>query len=576
MKKIYNILTLLFIAFLAACSQEERADKEAGDRRVCISAELPADIAATRAQIAVPTDYKLRCIIEVWTQNTSPTLKYRQEVAVEGGALPTFDFVLGSGDYDCLMWADFIKKDAVTTEVTAGDVTYVHYEDTFYDTSDLHTVSVDGEMNDNLFDTDLCDGFYANWEIKKNETAVQKTMKMKRPFAKLIVKENDAEKFASLNDMTVECQLPKAFNVATGEPTVEMATVVYSKVFNKGDDTQVLFTNYVFVPSTGLSVGNIILSFGMDTGKSICEIPAESIVLKRNQQLVANGELMAGGVVEPNPEPTSDPEVGDYFFIDGTWSSELTDGNKGNCIGIVYATGVLSGDDISSYGESAQGKSIKAYVMALKNTDVFLEDFPADSRLQYILSNSRPYFYRQNANISGKHEEVKVLSKAAADPDWVTYDGYAATEKMLSDESFTNSSTSLDYPVLHIFQKWKEKVTKPANASDWYMPSSGQLLEAAGVCYGFTPNEYYKGNGATQTIDKNTAFNTAFNNAIEAGIAEYFSSNNSANGYYIYTSTLNKDAMPMVIQIGTSRIAPHAKPNYKTMGLIRPFLTILK
>ena len=99
MKKLYYILTLTFVTLLAACSQEEMVNKETEDNRVCISAELPADIAVTRAQIAVPTDYKLRCIIEVWTKSTSPTLKYRQEVAVAGGELPTFDFGLRPGDY---------------------------------------------------------------------------------------------------------------------------------------------------------------------------------------------------------------------------------------------------------------------------------------------------------------------------------------------------------------------------------------------------------------------------------------------------------------------------------------------
>ena len=130
MKKLYYILTLTFVTLLAACSQEEMVNKETEDNQVCISAELPADIAATRAQIAVPADYKLRCIIEVWTKSTSPTLKYRQEVAVAGGELPTFDFGLRPGDYSCLMWADFIKKNAVTSEVTSEDVTYTHFEDT--------------------------------------------------------------------------------------------------------------------------------------------------------------------------------------------------------------------------------------------------------------------------------------------------------------------------------------------------------------------------------------------------------------------------------------------------------------
>lgn len=574
MKKLYYIITLILITWLVSCNQEELVNRETEDSRVNISVELPSDISATRAQIAVPVTHKLRCIIEVWTNTTSPILKYRQEIAVDGGVMPTFDFDLKRGDYNCLMWADFIKRDATATEVTTEDeVTYTHFEDTFYDTSDLNAVTIKEETATNLFDTDLCDGFYAKLEIKKNAATVQQVMRMKRPFAKLIVKENDAERFASLKSMTVSCRIPKQFSVATGEINKEMIVVTYDKTFGPENDSQVLLSEYVFVPSTGLSMESLIFSFTTDAGRSKCEVPAESIILKRNQQLIASGKLIESGTIETDPNP--DPVVGDYFFIDGTWSSELTNDNKADCVGIVYAVGALNGDDISSYGEGAQGMRIKGYVMALKNTEIYKEDFPSENK-QYILSNSRPYFYKQNKDVNGIDESVTVLSKAQNAPMWTIYNGYTATQKMLADVSFTTSVTPLDYPALYIFKKWKENRSKPANASEWYLPSSGQLLEAAGVCYGFTPNEIYGGNGATQTIIKNEAFSSAFNNAIQVGIAEYFSGGPSANGYFIYTSSLNKSAMPMIVQIGTNRVAPHAVPNYRTMGFIRPFLTIIK
>ena len=65
MKKLYFIITLLFTVLLASCSQEEPVNGETDNSRVSISAELPGDIAATRAQITIPTTHKLRCIIEV-------------------------------------------------------------------------------------------------------------------------------------------------------------------------------------------------------------------------------------------------------------------------------------------------------------------------------------------------------------------------------------------------------------------------------------------------------------------------------------------------------------------------------
>lgn len=275
MKKLYFIITLLFTVLLASCSQEEPVNGETDNSRVSISAELPGDIAATRAQITIPTTHKLRCIIEVWTKSDSPFLKYREEIAVAAGTVPTFDFPLRPGDYTCLMWADFIAADAAVSEVTSVDgVTYTHFEDTYYDTSNLHQLTVKDEFASNLFDTDLCDGFYAKLEVKKNAAAVNESMKLTRPFAKLIVQETDAEKFATLTGLTVSFEMPKTFSVATGEPGAEMLTAVYDKNFASAEDApQILYTGYVFTPSTGLSLGSSILTFTTAAGKSTREIP---------------------------------------------------------------------------------------------------------------------------------------------------------------------------------------------------------------------------------------------------------------------------------------------------------------
>ena len=566
MKKLYYILTLTFITLLAACSQEEMVNKKTEDNRVCISAELPADIAATRAQIAVPADYKLRCIIEVWTKSVSPTLKYRQEVAVDGGELPTFDFGLRPGDYNCLMWTDFIKKDAATSEVTSEDVTYTHFEDTFYDTSDLHAVSIKEGATDHLFDTDLCDGFYATLDIKKNATAVQQTMKMKRPFAKLIVKENATDKFASLNGMTVECQLPKTFSVATGEPTTEMVTAMYDKIFQPGDNTQVLFTSYVFVPSSGLSMGSFILSFDTKAGKSRCEIPAESVNLKRNQQLVAAGKLMEGGTVEPEPEPepSEDPQIGDYFFIDGTWSSELTDENKDDCVGIVYAVGAQSGDEIGNYPNS-DGKTIKGYVVSLKPltpTEEFVQDV-------HKLSD-RLYLYNKNNKIALPKPELK--------NDIINHNGYAMTQKLLSFDLFKAHIDDEVYPALQCFYVWLNEVANKTipNASEWYIPSARQVLDIIGGSYGFAALV----NPAVDAMEKN-ALGTSLAKVIDAKIGSPI----GGNGYNVYNSSLNQNEVPEPITIQVNKEADkEMKGGLNTIkynranvaGYVRPVLTIIK
>lgn len=583
MKKLYFIITLLFTVLLASCSQEEPVNGETDNSRVSISAELPGDIAATRAQITIPTTHKLRCIIEVWTKSDSPFLKYREEIAVAVGTVPTFDFPLRPGDYTCLMWADFIAADAAVSEVTSVDgVIYTHFEDTYYDTSNLHQLTVKDEFASNLFDTDLCDGFYAKLEVKKNAAAVNESMKLKRPFAKLIVQETDAEKFATLTGLTVSFEMPKTFSVAMGEPGAEMLTAVYDKNFASAEDApQILYTGYVFTPSTGLSLGSSILTFTTAAGKSTREIPGESIELKRNQQMTAGGKLMGDGALDPgtdpDPEPSKDPQVGDYFFIDGTWSSELTEENKANCVGIVYAVGAQGGDDISNYPNS-EGKSIKGYVMALQNVKV--DNSFDTANKNYFNGKIRPYFYQQNG--SNVNSEIQKASKEAfkalaSGADWNLYNGFSVTKKILATEIYTQNKDKMYHPALTVFEKWKETTaTVVANSSGWYIPSSAQLLQFTGGLFGFAGESA----PVVPAVTKVDAYNSAFMNAIDKGITKHFPTNNKNAGYYMYSLSLSNDPAPYVLQIGYgvdgAGSIKATKPSFKVQADIRPVLTIIK
>lgn len=584
MKKLFLIITTLFAAFLSSCTQEEMANGSAAtSKRVSLSAELPGTIANTRAEISVPATHQLRCVLEVWTRGTATSsLAYRAEQAVESGGIPTFNFELEPGDYSYLMWADFIERDAATEEVTADDVTYTHYADLFYDTSDLRNITMKEAAA--LFDTDLCDAFFVNGDFDKSDETIQRTLRMARPFAKLIAVEKNAEDYAKLTGLTVSYDVPAGFNVSTGEPLSEKVTAGYAKDNMQSADN-VLFTHYIFASSMGgyaLPVASITLKSTM--GNASCEMPAGSVTLERNHQVRAVGAFLAGGTVvpEPEPEPARDPQVGDYFFIDGTWSSELNGNNLNDCVGIVYSVGPNEQDDIANYGPEAEGKSILGYVMALQNTGIPKKadgtDLFPDPKTRYILSNSRPYFYMQTAEGGAKDDAVTVLTKQEG--YWDAFDGVTATANLLAHPTYAGAADKTYYPALLVFETWKATTaTKPANASAWYIPSSGQLYEAAMKCYAdtYTLKDADKNTYRAWEIEKDEALLNALNAAIDAGIATTFCGNNNTNGYYLWTSTMNTDAMPMAIQIGAAKVTNlYSKPNYRTQGLIRPFLTIIK
>lgn len=565
MKKLYFIMTLIFMSLMASCSQEEIVNRETENKRVNISAEFPGNIASTRASISIPATHKLRCIIEVWEAEKNPELKYRNEMTVEGGVVaPTFDFALKPGEYNCLIWADLIKKDAATSEVTIGnEVTYTHFEDTYYDTSDLNSVKVKDAKA--LFDTDLCDGFFMSMQLKKSDTPVQKVVKLVRPFAKLIVKENEAEKFATLQKIGVSYEMPEAFNVATGEPTAEKVSGLYEKTFTSGDVSRILFTSYRFVPSTETTVSSSTLSFKTATGTIRCEIPGDVITLKRNQQMTAGGNLISGGGIEPEPEPEpsgEDPQIGDYFFIDGTWSSELTDDKKDDCVGLVYAVGVQQGDNIDNYPNST-GKTIKGYVVSLKALTPTFEvtnnhGYPTASKMY-----PRLFLYNKQSQVA-----LSVPSTV----DRSNHNGYLKTQELLVSEQFRGHQNDEYYPALQCFNSWIQdnSTAKPTNASQWYIPSARQVLDIVGGCYGFTTVDGIK------AMEKNTKLAAALETVITKKIG---TSIGGGSGYYVFNSSLNQNELPepVAIQVnGTGSLLAVKNNRTNIAGYIRPVLTIIK
>ena len=119
---------LQFVMFLCmgliavACSNEEITDSSGPTvSSVQISATLPQETPLTRALPIMDT----------------PTLKHRQEItALKGEASFVFDFELTeTGNYDCLMWADYVAENAKTQNLELDGYTYMHYEDRFYSTT---------------------------------------------------------------------------------------------------------------------------------------------------------------------------------------------------------------------------------------------------------------------------------------------------------------------------------------------------------------------------------------------------------------------------------------------------------
>ena len=169
-----------------------------------------------------------------------------------------------------------------------------------------------------------------------------------------------------------------------------MLTVNRLKTFDGEDTSCKLFSTYAFSPSSsaGKALNAISFAFTKSDGKQVeCEIPQNTLFVKRNMQTTASGSLVKNG----DEEPVEKPEVGYFFFKNGTWGSELTESNKGNCVGIVYAVGQQNGDNIADYGVDNAEKEILGYVLSLQRVD--LEGYSGAADIANNNTSGRVHFY---------------------------------------------------------------------------------------------------------------------------------------------------------------------------------------
>ena len=358
MKKYHLYLWIIaLVGLMTSCSQDETDALQTAteSNRVTLTASLPEDFAqiGTRALPAAPADHKLRCILEVWTQGESPALKHREEQVGLTGDNVVFDFTIDEGTYDCLFWADFIGKDAKGLSVTIGDLSYGHYNDKFYATNNstngLKAISI--IENKYAFNTDARDAFFGHYVLEKRTAAVTNPSipALTRPFAKLTIKEKNATNYGYCNGLTATYDVPTTFNVLDG--TVSGTAQVTCS--SKSTESQTLFSDYILTDASS-TLGSIDLTFTGTGSKDLqsVTIPA-GIPLKRNYKTNATGSLIseklepikdvkltvtmdAGWTGTEEKIISANAKVGDYYYKDGTWSTENkeTDGNP--ILGVVY------------------------------------------------------------------------------------------------------------------------------------------------------------------------------------------------------------------------------------------------
>lgn len=165
---------------------------------------------------------------------------------------------------------------------------------------------------------------------------------------------------------------------------------------------------------------------------------------------------------------TTPAKVGDYFYSDGTWSTEIESGKQ--CIGIVFAVG-QSEYDTSDYSDSGIGKEkCNGYVVALTDaTDSYAMWGPKGIELGLYPTDEfgDPI---QNGGDNGKYN------------DWSGYRYSKVAEGEAEKSGGLSPDKAEGYPLFyHAMVKYSNTVPAPESTSGWFLPSISQLYQSTEV-----------------------------------------------------------------------------------------------
>lgn len=505
-KKVFTGLVMLLLTalFHTSCSKEEMTGNSEENNTVRISASLPEDFAETRTagEIPVKDEHYLRCILEVWDESYTNLLQ-RHEKLVSNSSDLNFEFkVIEQGTYQCLLWADFITDntpaEGSATSLPESITTSENlFTDKYYNTkyggskySGLKGIAVMTTNTTDLIDNDACDAFCGNMEITKGAAAVTtEPVVLKRPFAKLILKEKTVENFKNFTgEIKVESKHAMGINVSNFTTWNDKTSITYTKTITAAasdatTENAILFSTYIPCTIADAALGDIKLTITPTDGTAkALTIPA-GMPIKNNTKTIATGSLLDAGTIvsdgvtldfnfstdwnadetkdDINVEPTI--KVGDYYLNDGTTCSEVTEENKTNIIGVVFAVaenGEISSSDlykikdkVGNYnlpsGKSFKDNKLHGWVVSLTNIERTGNVF--DEGQYFSTDVSTP-----PAGFSVQDLDNKTIYGYNGTTAYLASENIRENFKTIVTNAITNNST-------------------PATATGWYIPDYLQL-----------------------------------------------------------------------------------------------------
>ncbi|MBE5693611.1 MAG: hypothetical protein EGP90_03500 [Bacteroides sp.] len=469
MKNIFfNIFLFCSLGLLTACSEDDDKISTGIDaNEVRLSALFPEKMSETRVDAS---SHKLRCILEIYRKENNQ-LAYREEIATTLDALAgklSFAFEMEAGTYNCLIWADYI--DANASLDAGGNAETTRYADKYFDTSDLTAVSMKNPLE--LVNNNACDAFFYSGEMQKNDgEGLAMEISLARPFSKISIREENQREFNLLKELKAIFPVAATFNVATGmvagTPVQQEHHVTDFKPEVMAERTLLSF--YTFANSETQKLGSVSLTFttGIEAiPEQTVNIPDNLIPIVRNRHVKVSAAMM-----QETPEPEIDfnitydidvadwdvadmtviaqqgkVKVGDFFYKDGTTSSNYVADADNPCIGVVFAVAHSNGAAALDSPENYPGTAL-ADLETINGWVVAAYDFRDGTN---------------DANLKPR-KSADVVIPEGLKGDMNDIQGFLKTELL-------KQQTLSDYPIAEIIVNYqKDEITKaPANTSGWY------------------------------------------------------------------------------------------------------------
>ena len=245
------------------------------------------------------------------------------------------------------------------------------------------------------------------------------------------------------------------FNIVNGTVGDTPATLSYSGT-PADAEKGVWFSNYLLVGNKNRLPGNFFMTAGANTH----EVATDNVTLTANRPITASLNWQrANGIitVDVSFDDPDTPNVGDYYYSDGSWSTQLQ--TEKTVVGVVFATSETEAafDSPGNYeGVTFEDGKVHAWVVAL-------QDVSGSPRFVDTAAGA------SGATISG----IDGIGEGESD-----IMGYA---NCLSWNTVTNpllngSVYSVVPKVVDNAYAGSSGLTPPSTATDWYIPALGQML----------------------------------------------------------------------------------------------------